>query len=62
MNDGNENAPAASETPDAAVPYEKQHTGVGFTLYLALGLIALTVLMLVLAIAMIGFTGPLGEP
>lgn len=61
MNDRTDAASAAAQ-PNVAVFDEKQHTGVGFTLYLALGLIAMTRLMLVLAIAMIGYTGPLGEP
>lgn len=46
MSDRTDAAPAAAQ-PNVAVPFEKLHTGVGFTLYLALGLIALTLLMLV---------------
>lgn len=60
MNDRPEGAHTAHDPPTMAA--EKLHTGVGFTFYLAVGLIALTLLMLVLAIAMIGFSGPLGEP
>jgi hypothetical protein len=45
-----------------ATAYEKQHPGVGFTFYLGIGLIVFTVLMLLLALIMIGVSGPLGEP
>ncbi|MCS6786757.1 MAG: hypothetical protein NZ524_06975 [Thiobacillaceae bacterium] len=59
-------APEETSTPlpsaERPSDYKKAHTGVGFSMVLAFGLIALVVLMLLLALIMIGVSGPLGEP
>lgn len=62
MVDHPESAGDVPHRDQPAASYEKRHPGVGFTLYLGIGLIVFTVLMLVLALIMIGVSGPLGEP
>ncbi len=41
-------------------PFEQQHTGVGLTTYLGLGLALFSLLVILLALVMIWLIGPLG--
>ena len=49
------------EDEDRPVRYETRHTGVGWTMYLGLGLIVFTLLLFLLALVMVGVGSPLGD-